>query len=984
MDHTNLFFRVPGDVKETTNKDREERVPWGPLGEVVYLRTYSRWDEERGRRETWQETVSRVVDYSLSLVPEGLRKPFEEEDRRVLTQAMKELKAFVAGRTLWVGGSKHAEEFPLANYNCSFLDFKDLSDVYETVILLMSGAGVGFRVTDDNISQLNKLFPLKDFVEVEVEPYRYVGNPSILEKTMVERVGEDGLRVVVGDSREGWADAIVLFLKAYSHDKDFHWVKKIIINTDYVRPLGTRLKRFGGYASGPDVLVELFLDAQRVLSRNPKGLWDQTKALDIMNLVGRTVVAGGTRRCLPAGTLVYTEYGPKRIEEVQVGEKVMTLDGWHSVTERMYQGEQEVLEVRTTRGSLLCTPNHRLAVLVKGGGIAWITAENLTRGAQLIFYSDPWTPVEGERIVSDGVEEEVNSLESFDLEKVKEFTLRPLIDRIYFFLSMIRELREEVREYEVSRGLSHKYKELPELFGERFFLLPKRLAVPEMEAFLATLGMGMSANHDPYFPRRLGDSVVLSVSDPLYSLMVKALKEDKVPDIGEIAGFISDSKPKVVLATVLGIDYHGKAETYDLSVSSVHMFIADGFVVHNSAQIALGSDEDFAKAKTGNWWEKYPWRTSSNNSILFHSRPSLSTIEDLLDMAMQYGEPGFINAETASNRRENFRGVNPCSEILLDDSGVCNLVTINLPAFIREDWEGERKVDRYYLETALRALTRHAIRISLLRFPERFEHWNKVQERDRLIGVSFTGYGNFVDLLSHKPHGYFAEFLSWMRGVIHDEAKRYAAFLGIREPVLKTTVKPEGTISLLPGVSSGVHPDFAPYYMRRIRMSKTDAVAQALKALGMTPYPAPETGAKTLEEAHTWVYEFPVASPAKKTQDDYTALEQLERYRLVMENYADHNVSITVRMDPSEIKEVAKWVYDNWYSFVGVSFLRKSREIYPLMPLEEITRDQYLVAKASLPDLSNLKKVVDAIERGEYKATDDLDPSCDSGICPVR
>jgi hypothetical protein len=71
MDHTNLFFRVPGDVKETTNEGRRERVPWGPLGEVVYLRTYSRWDEEGGRRESWQETVSRVVDYSLSLVPKS-------------------------------------------------------------------------------------------------------------------------------------------------------------------------------------------------------------------------------------------------------------------------------------------------------------------------------------------------------------------------------------------------------------------------------------------------------------------------------------------------------------------------------------------------------------------------------------------------------------------------------------------------------------------------------------------------------------------------------------------------------------------------------------------------------------------------------------------------------------------------------------------------------------------------------------------------
>lgn len=229
-----------------------------------------------------------------------------------------------------------------------------------------------------------------------------------------------------------------------------------------------------------------------------------------------------------------------------------------------------------------------------------------------------------------------------------------------------------------------------------------------------------------------------------------------------------------------------------------------------------------------------------------------------------------------------------------------------------------------------------------------------------------------------------SEFLKKLREVIHKEAREYAAWLGIREPILKTTVKPEGTISLLPGVSHGVHPDWAPYYFRRVRMSKVDAVAQALKALGMTPYPAPETGAKTLEEAHTWVYEFPVKSPAKRTVYGYTALEQLERYKLVMQHYTDHNVSITVNFERHEIPEIARWVYENWDHYVGISFLRKDTSVYPLQPLEAITEEQYKVAKLLMPDLSRLKETVDAIERGDYQATDDLDPSCATGVCPVR
>lgn len=946
------------------------KTPWGPLGEVIYLRTYSRFDEERKRRESWPETVDRVVEYSLSLAP----SPHKGE-ATILSEAMLGLKGFPAGRTLWIGGSNHAKEFPIANYNCSFLDFKEAKDAYEAVILLMSGSGVGFRVTQDNVSELDKNLPLKGFVEVSIEPYKYVGSPGQLEETRVEFSDDrETLRLVVGDSREGWAQAISTFLLACSYNPPYERVKRIVINTDYVRPLGERLRRFGGYASGPQVLVDFFLDAQRVLFRNPRGAWTQTKGLDIMNLIGRTVVAGGTRRCLPAGTLVYTERGAVPIEDVAPGTKVMTLRGWASVTDHMYQGRQKTVGIETAYGVLFATENHRLAVYTNGG-LAWIEAGKLPRGSYMVVFAGSWYPGEAEKLFSDNIDKELESLEVLNEQVLREFSRRPLGDRL-LLLALISP------DFSAKEGGARR----PRHIGDSYAVitLPRGLfSTSAAKEFLLTLGVFPDGNRG--FGGRLSESgeqrfYVFGAAKALLEILASR-NVDPRSAVEEVLSSFNFGEQAFIPVPVLGVFPGPELDTYDLTVADDHMFVANGFLVHNSAQIALGDDLDFAKAKTGEWWSTHPWRTSSNNSILFTSRPSVSDLEDLLTYAYEFGEPGFINAETASRRRDNFRGVNPCSEILLDDSGVCNLVTLNLMAFAKSpSWNG---VDWQDLFLTARALTRHAIRIALLEFPEGFERWNLVQERDRLIGVSFTGYGNFVDYLNLTPSQQ-SEFLKKLREVIHKEAKEYATWLGIREPIPKTTVKPEGTISLLPGVSHGVHPDWAPYYFRRVRMSKVDAVAQALKALGMTPYPAPETGAKTLEEAHTWVYEFPVKSPAKKTTHEYTALEQLERYKMVMRDYVDHNVSITVNFERHEIPEIARWIYENWDHYVGISFLRKDASVYPLQPLEAITEEQYKVAKLLMPDLSRLKETVDAIERGDYQATDDLDPSCATGVCPVR
>lgn len=654
-----------------------------PLGKVVFYRTYSRKKSD-GTRETWPEVVDRVVRYSTDLAP---TEPGEAE---ALRNVLMELRGFVAGRTLWAGGTDFIRHNGQANYNCAFTDLRNSKDFYDLVILLMSGAGVGFRVTKDNVEALNRNLPIRRVPKLHIMPYEFYGYTHHLytERSFVHRTGREAT-LVVGDSREGWAEAVKLFLELLSDTS----IDLLHINLNSVRPLGSPLKRFGGFASGPGPLEDFFLNAAFILGGTKPEGWTDVKALDIANLIGRMVVAGGTRR---------------------------------------------------------------------------------------------------------------------------------------------------------------------------------------------------------------------------------------------------------------------------------------------SAQIALGDWDStaFVTAKTGTWWKNTSWRSQSNNSVLFYEKPDRDTLLTFFDAILQYGEPGFVNEQAAKKRRSDFRGVNPCSEILLRDKGVCNLVTVNLPAHVQDG-----QLNRGKLLDTIRTLARHAVRVTFAQFHDSLQDWQKVQDEDRLVGVSFTGLDEFINVLNLTDHS-LANILSWMRDVAVMAAREYADSLGIPRPKLVTTVKPEGTLSLLAGTSSGVHPAYAPYYIRRVRINKHDSVAQALHALGMEP--KPEVGFDSLDSADVWVFEFPVKTAAKKRAHDYSAVEQLERYRLVNSVYTEHNTSVTIYVSPEEKEQVVDWLLANWDDYVAVSFLPKDDSTYPLMPFEAIDEERYKEMVAKLPDFSTLDEYIAFYDKLGGIMGDDLDPSCATGACPVR
>lgn len=225
------------------------------LGELVYLRSYARWLEEDNRRETWPETVDRVMDFLFK------DSPVTEEDLNEIQQQILSQQIMPSMRSLWASGI-FAETDNTAIYNCSFLPIDNLRAFSELIYILMQGTGVGFSVESKFVNKL----------------------PEVMASTGKTET------LVVGDSAVGWADAIFFTVTSAWKGID------PILDYSEVRPRGSRLKTKGGRASGPEPLKNAVGFIVETL-RSAEGRQLTTlEVYDMCCALAEVVVVGGVRR----------------------------------------------------------------------------------------------------------------------------------------------------------------------------------------------------------------------------------------------------------------------------------------------------------------------------------------------------------------------------------------------------------------------------------------------------------------------------------------------------------------------------------------------------------------------------------------------------------------------------------------------------------------------------------------------------------------
>lgn len=391
-------------------------------------------------------------------------------------------------------------------------------------------------------------------------------------------------------------------------------------------------------------------------------------------------------------------------------------------------------------------------------------------------------------------------------------------------------------------------------------------------------------------------------------------------------------------------------------------------------------DKDVINAKSnlykiinGNWIENpdISHRKMSNNSVLYKEKPSLKKIKGILNSIKINGEPGFINGVEAKKRKNTFNGCNPCGEILLKSHQCCNLTTNNLLSFVDEN----NKLDIKHLEKIMKLSARTAIRMTLV--DVELPDWNKIMQEDRIIGISLTGMMDMVNK-TNMDYKELGRLLRHLKEVVRTEGFEYCTNLGISVPELMTTIKPEGSLSTLPCVSSGIHYSHSNYYIRRVRISVSDPLYKMVEKLKC--YPIYNENGQSDENCTTKVIEFPIKAPQGKTKYDVGAIEQLELYKLSMMNWTDHNTSITVHVRDDEWDAIANWLYENFDYVVGITFLPLMDETYPLLPYESTTKEDYEERLKYIKPIDyELLAELDDDEEHEI-----IDKECSNGVCPVR
>lgn len=259
------------------------------LAKLVYYRTYSRWLPEEGRRETWKETCARAVEYNCSLAPTSAY------EAQRLFYNMFNLKQFISGRSLWIGGSEASKKTKLANFNCSFVVIDSIKSLCDLFYLLMVGTGVGVRILPSDVNELPRF---RQNVILHHQYNKHSTKQKGRENTYVETDGD--MRIIhIGDSKEGWVDALKAYLLCLVEpDAPSH----IMLDYTEIRVKGATLSNFGGTASGYESIMDMFTKIHRVIqeglfsSKPVNGKLRPIHCLDICNLIGQNVVVGGVRR----------------------------------------------------------------------------------------------------------------------------------------------------------------------------------------------------------------------------------------------------------------------------------------------------------------------------------------------------------------------------------------------------------------------------------------------------------------------------------------------------------------------------------------------------------------------------------------------------------------------------------------------------------------------------------------------------------------
>jgi len=393
-----------------------------------------------------------------------------------------------------------------------------------------------------------------------------------------------------------------------------------------------------------------------------------------------------------------------------------------------------------------------------------------------------------------------------------------------------------------------------------------------------------------------------------------------------------------------------------------------------SAEIALfeyGQPEweEFAVAKKDWWLHGNSQRQQSNNSLVFKEKPLYADLRRIFDLMQDAGgsEPGFINAVEATRRAPWFAGCNPCVEILLGNKSFCNLTETDI---------GKFKGDTAGLHEAIKLASRANYRQTCVNLNDGIlqESWHLNNYFLRLCGVGLTGIAKRPDM-----GGYDYEYL---KRTATAAAIGMADELGLPSPKNITCVKPSGTLSKIMDTTEGIHKPLGKYIFNNVQFSKHDPVVDKLRAsnYNIINHPTDDSGVLVTFPVKWDDVPFAKVNGVEVNLD--SALDQLEKYKLIQTSWTQQNTSVTISYSLDEVEDIIAWLLNNWDCYVGVSFLYRTDPTMTAKDLGYLYLPQEVVSEQAYNDYVATLKPVSLEDANSFDEI--MGEECSTGACPIR
>jgi ribonucleotide reductase class II len=969
----------------------------------IHKSRYARWLPEQGRREHWNETVHRYVNYFTPHIPKVDREATAKE----IEEAILHMEVMPSMRAMMTAGPA-LEKDNCAGYNCSYIAVDDPRAFDEAMYISMCGTGVGFSVERQYVNQM----------------------PIIAENFY-----ETDTVIKVKDNKIGWASAFRQLISLLYGGLIPKW------DLSAIRPSGAPLKTMGGRASGPEPLDQLFKFTVNLFQKAAGRKLNSLESHDLMCTVADIVVVGGVRRSamlslsnlsdermrnakngqwwneygyrrLANNSVAYTEKpepeifikefltliesksgergifnrvaaqnwakrsGRRKWENVEFGcnpslrkgTRVWTTDGVFPI--ELLEGKEFIVrnlhgqespakcwlsgtgkqlwKVCLTGGiEYFSTAEHKWPVVTKSGVVKTET-KDLKRGAYLPL-SAPQASLTNGTLgdYEDGFVVGWNLGDGWITERSDGKQIGFIVndeDRKHGIDVRLEAYLQErcawAGSLQDKSEINVNNLKLKGIFRQ-FDVRHKSFGLPSVVWTTAS----------EKFRRGLIDGLFSSDGcGGERCITLTTAHRQLAMDVSDLLGFYGIKSRIKYHAVAAHAASFPNGQSYDRTYDRFEVVVDQSFLPVFSGLLKLTHSGKQGKIDKAVRALKRPLL---QEGIRVVSVEPTELFEDVWDIAVFDDTHCFQLAHCVTGN---------CGEINLRSKGFCNLSEV----VVRPN--DTKAIIRKKIRTATII---GCLQSTLTDFRYLRKEWQKNAEEERLLGVSLTG---IMDNKLMSTNGLeLGKLLDEFREYTVEVATEWAGKLGINMPAAITCVKPSGTVSQLVDSSSGIHTRFSRWINRAVREDRKSPVSAFLKSLGVPCEP------EAMKPNDVDVFYFPLEAPATSVcRNDLNAIQQLELYLTYKMHWTEHNPSCTIYVKEPEWTDVLAWVFKHFDIIGGVSFLPHSDHAYRQAPYQEVTKEQYYEALEKMPaiDWSLLQELEDTTISARELA-------CSAGACEL-